>query len=69
MIGLNLRIDVEILTHLQNVSFNVSNHCHTELDRLLSKADSRRGSLLPGQTRSRAGSIVIGTGSRSRLFI
>merc|ERR550539_1705920 len=36
----------------------------TELDRLLSKSDSRRGSLLPGQTRSRAGSIVIGTGSR-----
>jgi len=36
----------------------------SELDRLLSKADSRRGSLLPGQTRSRAGSIVIGTGSR-----
>ena len=36
-----------------------------ELDRLLSKSDSRRGSLLPGQTRSRAGSIVIGTGSRS----
>merc|ERR1719447_2346302 len=35
-----------------------------ELDRLLSKTDSRRGSLLPGQTRSRAGSIVIGTGSR-----
>jgi len=35
-----------------------------ELDRLLSKSDSRRGSLLPGQTRSRAGSIVIGTGSR-----
>merc|ERR1719410_2655987 len=35
----------------------------SELDRLLSKADSRRGSLLPGQTRSRAGSIVIGTGS------
>merc|ERR1719341_2016024 len=36
----------------------------SELDRLLSKTDSRRGSLLPGQTRSRAGSIVIGTGSR-----
>merc|ERR1719494_461034 len=36
----------------------------SELDRRLSKADSRRGSLLPGQTRSRAGSIVIGTGSR-----
>merc|ERR1719464_2344247 len=35
-----------------------------ELDRLLSKTDSRRGSLLPGQTRSRAGSIVIGAGSR-----
>merc|ERR1719341_1225140 len=36
----------------------------SELDRLLSKSESRRGSLLPGQTRSRAGSIVIGTGSR-----
>merc|ERR1712088_595967 len=35
----------------------------SELDRLLSKSDSRRGSLL-GATRSRAGSIVIGTGSR-----
>merc|ERR1740123_1654996 len=38
----------------------------SELDRLLSKSDSRRGSLLPGQTRSRAGSIALGSGSRSR---
>merc|ERR1740123_2834518 len=36
----------------------------SELDRLLSKSDSRRGSLLPGQTRSRAGSIHLGSGSR-----
>merc|ERR1740123_2671095 len=36
----------------------------SELDRLLSKSDSRRGSLLPGQTRSRAGSIALGSGSR-----
>ena len=51
--------------HKSNIRKIKSDQINLELDRLLSKSDSRRGSLLPGQTRSRAGSIVIGTGSRS----
>ena len=51
--------------HKSNIRKIKSDQINLELDRLLSKTDSRRGSLLPGQTRSRAGSIVIGTGSRS----
>ena len=51
--------------HKSNIRKIKTDQINLELDRLLSKTDSRRGSLLPGQTRSRAGSIVIGTGSRS----
>ena len=51
--------------HKSNIRKIKTDQINLELDRLLSKSDSRRGSLLPGQTRSRAGSIVIGTGSRS----
>ena len=62
---------IQILLHLllnchkSNIRKIKTDQINLELDRLLSKSDSRRGSLLPGQTRSRAGSIVIGTGSRS----